>query len=208
MEKKDQNLNLHPQVATDRFGRSGIDENGKQIPVKYGYVNHPDCQFVIAPRFDSAGEFSDKIAPGYGCLAIVEENGRYGIIRPDGTYFIKPEFNKIRPFSEGLAAVKINWCEFEGEWGFIKPDGSYLVPPVFEHAENFHCGYAEVKTAENARLFIQPDGSRILKSFDDITDNITDGADYDDEKVIGISFKYKKGYIDTDGHWHDSIPKS
>lgn len=208
MEKKEQNINLYPQAATDRFGRSGIDENEKQIPIKYGYVNHPDGEFVIAPRFDMAGEFSNKIVPEFGYLAIVEENGKYGIIKPDGTYFIKPEFSKISHFSEGFAAVKINWNKFEGEWGFIKPDGSYLVPPVFELAEDFHYGYAKVKTAENARLFTKPDGSRILKSLDDITDNITNEEDFDNEKVIGLSFKCKEGYIDLNGHWHDFIPKS
>lgn len=196
---------LHPRVS-DPFGRSGEIKDGVYIPFKFGYVNHNDV-FVIPPIFDDAEEFSECIAPGHGPLAFVKFNGKTGIIKPDGTYFINPIFDAIRNFSEGFAAFKIKWDEFEGEWGYLKPDGSYLVPAVFVIAENFKNGYAKVKTSDNAKLFVQNDGSRILKSFDEIADSIINESDFDDENIVGIPFSNKNGYIDIEGRWYDEIPK-
>lgn len=192
-------MNLHPYEKTDMFGRS-------VMPIKYGYAERPGDPFVIEPRFDRAEEFSDEIAPGYGPLAFVKENGKVGIIKPDGTYFIKPQFDHIRNFSEGFAAVCINRGYYV-DWGFIKLDGSYLVAPMFDKVDNFHEGYAKVWSTSETRGFIQPDGSYILKSMSDIEDAIVEESDYDDVKIAGISMNGKVGYIDTAGVWYDKKPE-
>lgn len=190
-------MKLYPQEVIDRFGRSGIDENEKPIPIKMGYVEYIGGPFEIAPRFDFADEFSDKIAPDYGPLARVKENGKWGIIYPDGTYFIEPRFDRIHDFSEGFAAVRVDF-----DWGFIKPDGSYLVPPVFERVDDFHNGYAEVKASCEARGFVQPDGSYMLKSLSEIEASIKKDSDFDDINIAGKNLNGKKGYIDTKGFFH------
>ena len=193
-------LNLYPYEATDEFGRL-------ILPAKFGYAERPGDPFIIEPRFDMAYEFSDNIAAGYGPLAKVEVDGKAGIIYPDGSYFIKPAFDRIRDFSEGFAAVKVNWSEFEGDWGFIKPDGSYLVAPVFVEAEDFHRGYAKVKTSSEARGFIQPDGSYLLKAFSDIEDMIKNDSDWNDINIAGKPFSGKTGYINTNGDWLNNKPE-
>ena len=42
-------------------------------------------------------------------------------------YAIKPQFEDARPFSEGLASVKI-----EGRWGYIDKTGVYVINPQFD----------------------------------------------------------------------------
>ena len=42
-------------------------------------------------------------------------------------YAIKPQFEGARPFSEGLASVKI-----DGKWGFIDKVGQYVINPQFD----------------------------------------------------------------------------
>ncbi len=134
-------------------------------------------------------------------------DGKYGFVDSEGLWVIEPKFDEVRDFCNGFAAFKIKWDKFEGEWGYLKPDGSYLVPAVFVIAEFFKNGYAKVKTSVNARLFVQNDGSRILKSFDEIADSIINESDFDDENIVGIPFQHKNGYIDIEGRWYDEIPK-
>ena len=191
-------MNLYPFENTDSFGRL-------ILPVKYGYAERPGDPFVIEPRFDDAYEFSDKIVPDHGPLAIVKENGKCGIIRPDGSYFIEPGFDRIRDFSEGFAAVRVDFDFCEGDWGFIKLDGSYLVRPMFEKAENFHNGYAEVKASCEARGIIQPDGSYMLKSMSEIEDVIQNDSDYDDINIVGQPLNGKVGWIDTNGFFRTKL---
>ena len=54
-------------------------------------------------------------------------------------YAIKPQFEDARPFSEGLASVKI-----EGRWGYIDKSGEYVIRPQFDDAWLFSEGLAHV----------------------------------------------------------------
>lgn len=198
------NLRLYPRVS-DPFGRSGEEKDGVYVPFKFGFVNHHD-EFVIPPIFDDAEKFSESIAPGYGPLAYVVFNGKTGILKPDGTYFIEPHFCHIRDFHEGLAVVSID-NGFYKDWGIIKLDGSYLVPPMFDRIDDFKDGYAKVLASSEVRGFIQSDGSYLLKSFSDIADSIENDSDWDDITIGGKRLNGKTGYIDINGHWHDEIQK-
>ena len=55
-------------------------------------------------------------------------------------YAIKPQFEDARPFSEGLASVKI-----EGRWGYIDKTGEYVIRPQFDDVKlSFEDGLALV----------------------------------------------------------------
>ena len=56
-----------------------------------------------------------------------------------GVVTIPPRFNDALPFSEELAAVKI-----DSRWGFIDEKGELVIPTVFEQAKPFSNGRAEV----------------------------------------------------------------
>jgi hypothetical protein len=44
--------------------------------------------------------------------------GRWGYIDPKGRYVIAPQYRDARPFSEGMAAVRIG-DEKTAQWGYI-----------------------------------------------------------------------------------------
>ncbi|HBK2048805.1 TPA: WG repeat-containing protein [Campylobacter coli] len=45
----------------------------------------------------------------------------------NGEFAIKPKFDDIWDFSEGLAKVKLN-----GRWGFIDRSGKFVIEPKFD----------------------------------------------------------------------------
>lgn len=65
---------------------------------KWGFINEKG-EFVITPQFDRANQFQKN------GLAIVEVNERAGVIDETGCYVVKPIYQFIEPFSEGLAVA-------------------------------------------------------------------------------------------------------
>ena len=67
--------------------------------------------------------------------------GRWGYLRPDGSWAIPPQFEFARPFAEGVASVRR-----DGSMGYIRPDGSEALPLRYQSAGEFEKGRSEVKT--------------------------------------------------------------
>jgi hypothetical protein len=103
----------------------------KDFGGSWGFVNAAG-KLVIAPRFDSAGGFSDG-------LARVREKERWGYINRRGEYVIMPEFADARDFSEGLAAVV-----FRAKWGYIDKTGRYVINALYDDCAGFSDGLAAV----------------------------------------------------------------
>lgn len=78
------------------------------------------------------------------------------------TIIIAPQFETIRGFSEGLAAVKQ-----QEKWGYINTMGKMVIPPIYDKARDFHEGKAAVKT-EKGWGYIDVDNKTIIpnKFFD------------------------------------------
>lgn len=74
------------------------------------------CQSVLPPQTEKAGP------PRFA----VTVNGRCGFIDRDGSIVIKPVFEQVYPFTEGLAAV-----QQQGLWGFIDTEGRMVIEPRF-----------------------------------------------------------------------------
>jgi hypothetical protein len=64
----------------------------------------------------------------------------YGAVSKDGKLILKPEFERLDPFTDGLALVSRDGKKF----GFVDSRGVYVVTPEFDHAEGFHEGLAAV----------------------------------------------------------------
>jgi WG containing repeat len=94
---------------------------------KWGFINK-NGKLVISAQFLNISQhtrFSEGLAPVRSANAY-----KYGYIDPTGKFQIKPKFDDARPFSEGLAAVKIN--DGEGsKWGYIDKSGKHVIPPEF-----------------------------------------------------------------------------
>ncbi|MBO4456220.1 MAG: WG repeat-containing protein [Butyrivibrio sp.] len=66
----------------------------------WGYVDITG-QEVIPCQFESVYDFGEYD------LAPIKVNGKYGMIRKDGSYYIEPYLDDIRPFSDGYACVHL-----------------------------------------------------------------------------------------------------
>ena len=72
-------------------------------------------------------------------LKQVEQNGKYGFVNNKGNFAIKPIFESVDEFNEGLAAVRQY-----GKWGFINKKGKFVVEPQYDRVGNFNNGLAYV----------------------------------------------------------------
>ena len=87
-----------------------------------------------------------------------------GYVDPsDDALRIPLRFEVARPFSDGLAAVRV-----DGLYGFIDPSGKMVIAPRFQNASSFSGGYAEVRLKDasgiidrNGRLVVPAQFERI-----------------------------------------------
>lgn len=107
------------------------DMNGKLIE---GYINKSG-QFIIEPRFEAAGCFSEGLAP-------VVINGKLGYIDYTGNVVIAPRFDRgeLTVFTNGMAPVKL-----QGKTGYINRAGDIVVDARFDKGEYFRNGLAAVQ---------------------------------------------------------------
>ena len=82
-------------------------------------------------RFDTAGPFSDGLAP----VGLADEWGqlRYGFIGPDGEMVVPAEYEDVTPYSDGIGAVLLN-----GRWAYVNQDGRRITGFVYDEAGSFH----------------------------------------------------------------------
>lgn len=82
-------------------------------------------------------------------LFMVEQNDKYGFIDSLGNELIPVVYPKLKPFSQGLAAV------FQGhngsKWGYIDKKNELVIPYQFHDAKSFSEGKAVVMVEENVQ---------------------------------------------------------
>lgn len=161
-----------PRVNSKEVGeREGIKyfqviKNGKT-----GFRNL-DGKIVIEPKFDDAEMFSEgyscvRIGDKYG---LIDENGNYilplqsyeslgnihnglamfrlndkvGFINIKGQEVIKPQFDWVGDFSEGLCVVRNDNGKIgTGKYGYIDTTGKVVIDFKFQYANNFENGQAK-----------------------------------------------------------------
>ncbi len=103
---------------------------------------------------------SDLPVPGgyfqEGLVAASKNGKQWGYIDLAGEYVIKPEYEQLAPFSEGLAGVKRG-----GKWGFIDKKGNIVIKPVYMQVGDFSEGLVSVRD-ENGWSFIDKNGKKAL----------------------------------------------
>lgn len=72
-----------------------------------------------------------------------------------------PGADDFRPFSEGLAAVRMHGC-----WGYVDVSGAWVVSNDYDAALDFHHGLALVKLGEDY-YYINRQGNTVLGPFED-----------------------------------------
>mgnify|MGYP001624295558 CR=1 FL=1 len=71
-------------------------------------------------------------------LKIAEQNGKYGFVDKKGRFVIKPTFESLSDFHDGLAAA------LQGKWGFINKKGEFVIQPQYDKIADFQEGLAYV----------------------------------------------------------------
>ncbi|EAI7263009.1 WG repeat-containing protein, partial [Campylobacter lari] len=66
-------------------------------------------------------------------------NTKWGFIDKNGDFIIKPQYDEVRDFHNGLSVVKFN-----DKYGFINKNGDFIIKPQFDYIGNFKKGLAIV----------------------------------------------------------------
>jgi len=116
---------------------------------KWGFID-TGGNWVIDSTFSYALPFSD----GYAGVAvggvsspddpdgasIFPRGAKWGFIDKTGAVVIKPQFQEVGSFSNGLAPAKSN-----NKWGLIDKSGAFVIKPQFQEIQPFSNGAAPAK---------------------------------------------------------------
>lgn len=98
---------------------------------KVGLINLHSGETLLPIEFEAI-----KAGKEY---AIFYKNGLCGIKSFDGSVAIEPKYECIKPFAEGLAAVRQN-----GLWGFLDTNGHIRIPAKYKDCSSFCSGMAAI----------------------------------------------------------------
>lgn len=104
----------------------------------YGYIDR-NGKWVISPSFEKASNFSEG-------LAVVDKDGRRGIINYEGKFIYLQAKKQNAPFltmghfSEGLILATDKPLPYASKHGYIDPCGHWIVNPQFQIASDFQNG--------------------------------------------------------------------
>lgn len=141
---------------------------------------------VLTPDFDSVFQFGPE------GLAMVVQDGRYGLIDSQGELAVTPQYDDMADLKQGLARVEI-----DGRYGFINRAGELVIAARFADASSFMpCGLAVVVCDATGRQgCIDRSGELVIPcTFDDIDLDL-----YPD--VLDVRRDGRDGYIDLAGNW-------
>lgn len=133
----------------------------------------------------------------YNGCSQVKVNGKWGLVDETGREIIRPKYDEMQEFSEGLAVVKVivgdRW-DGKRKCGYINTNGEEIIPLKYDDASNFSCGLGRVSILDN-KFFIDNIGNKKLV-FTKKYDQIGKSFDYG---LLPVRFNEKWGFINTQG---------
>lgn len=130
-------------------------------------------------------EISDEIVK----FSIIKNTDGVGFINEAGQVVIKQQFLEAKPFSDGLAAVRV-----KDRWGFINHKGEFVIVPKYTNVHPFSEKLALVYLEEKSPIFIDQRGNVVIES----KPNWSFDGDFK-EGLAPIVVKGKSGFINTKG---------
>ena len=161
---------------------------------KLGFVNKSG-EMVIEPQFANNGpRFKEGLA------AVSYPLGKFGYINTEGIIVIPMQFERAQPFSDGLAAVRV-----DSKWAYIDKTGKFVIEPQFRGAGPFSEGLAPAgnvdfqsvsrsEEAEPTTGFIDKQGKTVFSIPFDVALPFVNGIS---QVRVGIQM----GYIDKTGKY-------
>lgn len=141
------------------------------------------------------------------------QNGLYGFADLKGDMNIKPQYEDVDVFREGVCWVKLN-----DKWGLINQKGEFIISPQFDGAREFNEGLANVKIDgkwgvidKDGKILVPPEFDYI-DSFKDSCAYIRDNNKYgfvflEPTKIIPPAYEDVRGFSEglaavlKDGKW-------
>ncbi|MEH1839084.1 MAG: WG repeat-containing protein [Nostoc sp.] len=122
-------------------------------------------------------------------FSIISTNDGIGFINEAGQVVIKQQFLEAQPFSDGLAAVKV-----EERWGFINHKGEFVIQPKYTRVQPFSDKLALVSLEEGLPIFIDQQGNVVIEPKPNwsFVGGFKDG-------LAPVIVKRKWGFINTKG---------
>lgn len=171
---------------------------GEYPNIFYGGIDHKG-EYVIQPKYDILGTFSEGLAPFL-------RDGKWGYIDKRGVEVIPPAYRDAGPFSAGIAIVTTNtnravFIDKKGRIVLEKTknrvfcwnnDSFPLTKNEFSRANNYHDGWARVECfSSGVEGFIDRDGIFNRITYDNFGD-FNEGLAW-----FCVNNYTKCGYIDT-----------
>jgi hypothetical protein len=139
------------------------------------------CIFLLL----SCSQTNKKVSDG---LFLIKKDDKYGYMDSNAKIVIPPQFEDAKPFSEGLAAVKLT--DVIG-YGYIDTTGKVVISPRFYYANEFSDGMALIHDGKKYG-YINKEGNTI------VAPTYTFAQTFSDEMAV-IRVNDKNGFIDTSG---------
>ena len=114
------------------------------------------------------------------------KNNFWGYINESGEEKIKPDYEEVSLFSEGLAAVQKN-----GSYGYVNKSGKEVIPFIYDDAEAFKNNTAIVRKKGKAGLINRFGVELIPFVYDDLADP--------SENIYVAVLNEKSGYVSKSG---------
>jgi hypothetical protein len=125
------------RVGSYRDGLACVRDPYEQgrVAESFYYIDRRGSAVLNAPGLRQPGAFSDGLAS-----AKPPKTPGFGYINRTGEFAIPPVYSNANDFSEGMAAVQLDWQN----WGFIDRHGRLVIPARWTEAGAFSEGVAPV----------------------------------------------------------------
>jgi hypothetical protein len=174
----------HQFDSAGRFaqGLAPVEKDGE-----WGYIN-TSGEFVIELQFEWACVFNE-----YGLARVKTDEGE-GFINTYGEFVVRPIYNTVWDYIDGLARVWIGDDWDTGRMAMINTSGEIMGQGVFKSIEEFDpdSGLARVNAGGNLWGFINRSGDVVIPATFDFAGEFSEG-------LAAVRVGDKMGFIDTSG---------
>lgn len=123
---------LEFQIACDKYNLGSVAYN-----TLINAVTGNDFMQIIYDNFswinDHIEDFEPKFTYAFNFqedLSVVYLNNKWGCIKKDGTYLVKPIYQEMTLFQHGVSKVLLH-----DKYGILKNNGKYFIEPMCEYIE-------------------------------------------------------------------------